>query len=167
MIVAFGAVFSGMGGFFFGTVLDTADGSAFGVIVVAFTAIFLVIFGGVGVFLMLLGFFSLMNSLTVEVRNGKISTRRWFLFPVTRSALIEEIERLEMDVSSRVGDGAKARRKVRIRAFLRGGRRLCLGDDIPWGQPAEALSALLGSELGIPVEFVNKPTLKDETVSRP
>ena len=113
--------------------------------------------------MMFLGLYSLMNSLVVEIRNGKISTRRWFLLPVTRSARIEDVERVEMDVSSRVGDGAKAERKVRIRAFLKGGRRLCLGDDIPWGQPAEALAALVGEELGMSVDFVKRSKLRRGT----
>ncbi len=160
MLVAFGAVFAGAGAFFFGTAMEMMDGSTFGLIAVAFTSIFLVTFGGVGALMMFLGLYSLMNSLVVEIRNGKISTRRWFLFPVTRSARVEEVERLEMDVSTRVGDGAKAKRKVRIRAFLRGGRRLCLGDDIPWGQPAETLSELVSGELGIPVDFMKNPSLR-------
>jgi hypothetical protein len=160
MLVGFGAVFSGVGVFVFGAILEMMDGTVFGVIAVAFMSIFLVTFGGIGVLMMFLGLYSLLNSLVVEVRNGKISTRRWFLVPVTRSARIEDVERLEMDVSSRVGDGAKAQRKVRIRAFLRGGRRLCLGDDIPWGHPAETLSELIGGELGIPVDFVKSPTLR-------
>ena len=156
MLAVFGALFTGAGVFFFGTILDTIDGSVFGIVAAGFTTIFLVTFGGLGVLMMFLGLYSLMNSLVVEIRNGKISTRRWFLLPVTRSARIEEVERVEMDVSSRVGDGAKAERKVRMRAFLRSGRRLCLGDDIPWGQPAEALASLVGEELGIPVDFVKR-----------
>ena len=160
MLSIFGAVFTGAGVFFFETIREMMDGSVFGVVAVGFTAIFLVTFGGVGLLMMLLGLYSLMNSLVVEIRNGKISTRRWFLLPVTRSARIEEVERVEMDVSSRVGDGAKAERKVRIRAFLKSGGRLSLGDDIPWGQPAEAPATLMGEELGIPVDFVKSPKLR-------
>ncbi len=157
MFLVFGAIFTGMGVFFFGAVSQMTDGSAFGVVAVAFGSIFLVIFGGVGALIMFLGLYSLLNSLVVEIRNGKISTRRWFLLPVTRSARIDEVERLEMNESSRVGDGAKAKRKVTIRAFLRGGRRLCLGDEIPWGPPADAMSALLSGELGLPVDLVKRP----------
>ncbi len=163
MLVVFGAVFTGAGVFFFGTILEMMDGTVFGAVAVGFTSIFLVTFGGLGALMMFLGLYSLMNSLVVEIRNGKISTRRWFLLPVTRSARIEDVERVEMDVSSRVGDGAKAERKVRIRAFLKGGRRLCLGDDIPWGQPAEALAALVGEELGMSVDFVKRSKLRRGT----
>ncbi len=49
---------------------------------------------------------------------GKISTR--FLLPVRRSVHIEEFGRLEMGVSSRMSDGAKADRKSGIRASLGG-----------------------------------------------
>lgn len=154
MLFVFGAVFAGMGGFMFERVADMMDGSAFGMLFVAFTAMFLVLFGGLGLLMMFLGVYSMMNSLRVEIGGGQVSTRRHFFFSVSRGARIDEIERVEMDVSSQVGDGAKAEAKVRIRAFLKGGKRICLGDDIPWGQPAEALGAMVGEELGIPVDFV-------------
>ncbi len=154
MLFVFGAVFAGVGGFMFEQISGMMDGSAFGMLFVAFTSVFLVVFGGLGLLMMFLGVYSMMNSLVVEIGGGRVSTRRRFFFSVSRSARIDEIERVEMDVSSQVGDGAKAEAKVRIRAFLKGGKRLCLGDDIPWGQPAEALAAMVAEELGIPVDFV-------------
>ena len=159
MLLIFGAVFAGMGTFFFSKTVSMMDGSVFAIVFMIFSSGFLVVFGGVGGLIMLLGLYSLVNSLVVEIRNGKISTRRWFFLPFKRSARLEDVERVEMDVSSRMGDGAKAERKVRVRAFLKGGKRLCLGDDVPWGQPSEALAGLLSAELGMPVDFVHNARL--------
>ena len=42
---------------------------------------FLLIFGGIGALMMMLGIYSLVNSLVVEIGNGKVVARRsFFLF---------------------------------------------------------------------------------------
>lgn len=79
----------------------------------AFTAMFLVLFGGVGLLMMFLGVYSMMNSLRVEIGGGQVSTRRHFFFSVSRSARIDEIERVEMDVSSQVDFVARSKPRRR------------------------------------------------------
>ena len=132
-----------------------ADG-LIGVVAVGFGGFCLLIFGGIGALMMFLGLYSLLNSLVVEIRNGKVVTRRSFFLPFTRTARPEDIQKIEMDVHSRVGQGAKASSHMRIRAFVRGGRRISLGDDIPLGRQSEILAALLEEAIGIPVETVKR-----------
>ena len=107
--------------------------------------------------MMSLGLYALLNSLVVEIRNGEVIPRRSFFLPFRRTARLEEFQRIEMDVHSRVGQGAKSSAHVRIRGFVRGGRRVPLGDDIPLGRQSEILAALLEEAIGIPVETVKRP----------
>ena len=110
--------------------------------------------------MLLLGLYSLVNSLVVEIRNGKVAARRSFFLPFRRTARLEEFERIEMDVHSRVGQGAKSSSHVRFRGILRGGRRISLGDDVPLGRQSEILAALLEEAIGVPVETVKRSRLR-------
>jgi hypothetical protein len=121
MLLSFGAVFAGMGVFAFLASSGTGAGGLFGAVATAFGGVFLVIFGGVGGLMMLGGFYLLVNSLVVEIRNGAVTTRRSFFLPFRRTARFTDVEKIEMDVQSRVGQGAKASSYLRIRAFVRGG----------------------------------------------
>ena len=122
--------------------------------------IMLLIFGAVFALMMLLGLYSLVNSLVVEIRNGKVTARRSFFVPFSRTARFDEIQRIEMDVHSRVGQGAKSSSHVRIRGIVRGGRRISLGDDVPLGRQSEILAALLEEAIGVPVETVKRSRLR-------
>lgn len=156
MLLIFGAVFAGAGVFALASTSATGADGLFGVLALGFGGFFLLVFGGVGTLMMLLGLYSLLNSLVVEIRNGKVVTRRNFFLPFKRTARLEAIEKVEMDVHSRVGQGAKSSSHMRIRAFVRGGRRIPLGDDIPLGRQSEILAALLEEAMGIPVETVKR-----------
>ena len=159
MMLIFGAVFVGSGAFAFGQVTDMGSGFAGSGVSLAFGAfggMFLLTFGGIGSLLMLLGFYSLVNSLVVEIRNGRITTTRSFFFAFKREARIEDLTRIEMMVHSRVGQGVKSEAHVKIRATLRRGRPIPLGDDIPQGRTSEILVALLEDALGMQVESVRR-----------
>lgn len=78
-------------------------------VAVGFGGFFLLVFGGVRALMMLLGLYSLLNSLVVEIRNGKVVTRRSFFLPFKRTARLEDLQRIEMDVHSRVGQGGAFR----------------------------------------------------------
>ncbi len=160
MLLIFGAVFAGAGLFAFISTSEIGAGGVIGGITVAFGGFFLLIFGGIGALMMFLGLYSLVNSLVVEIRNGRVVTRRSFFLPFRRTARFEEFEKIEMDVHSRVGQGAKSSARVRIRGFVRGGRRIPLGDDIPLGRQSEILAALLEEAIGIPVEMVTRSRLR-------
>ncbi len=160
MLMTFGAVFAGAGVFAFVTTTGIgADGVIGGVVVVS-GGFFLLVFGGFGSLMMLLGLYSLVNSLVVEIRNGKVTARRSFFLPFKRTARFEEFQKIEMDVHSRVGQGAKSSSHVRIRGIVRGGRRISLGDDVPLGRQSEILAALLEEAIGVPVETVKRSRLR-------
>jgi hypothetical protein len=156
MLLTFGAVFAGGGVFALVSTNATGAGGVIGVVAVAFGGFFLLVFGGIGALMMFLGLYSLLNSLVVEIRNGKVVTRRSFFLPFKRTARVEDVEKIEMYVHSRVGQGAKASSHMRIQAFVRGGRRIPLGDDIPLGRQSEILAALLEEAIGIPVDTVKR-----------
>jgi hypothetical protein len=70
------------------------------------------------------------------------------------------VRRVAMMALSAIGQGAKSSAHVRIRGFVRGGRRIPLGDDIPLGRQSEILAALLEESIGIPVEMVTRSRLR-------
>ena len=121
MLLSFGAVFTGGGVFALVSTTDVGAGGLIGAISVGFGGFFLLVFGGFGALMMFLGLYTLVNSLVVEIRNGKIVTRRSFFFSFKRRIRFEDVEKIEMDVHSRVGQGAKSLSHVRIRGFARGG----------------------------------------------
>ncbi len=160
MLLIFGAVFGGGGLLAWVSITDMGAGGVIGGVTVVFGGFFLLVFGGVGALMMLLGLYSLVNSLVVEIRNGKVSARRSFFLPFNRTARFEEFEKIEMDVHSRVGQGAKSSSHVRIRGIVRGGRSISLGDDVPLGRQSEILAALLEEAIGVPVETVKRSRLR-------
>ena len=160
MLLIFGAVFAGAGVFAFATTTDIGADGVIGGVTVAFGGFFLLVFGGFGALMMLLGLYTLLNSLVVEIRNGKVTARRSFFLPFSRTARFEEFQKIEMDVHSRVGQGAKSSSHVRIRGIVRGGRRISLGDDVPLGRQSEIIAALLEEAIGVPVETVKRSRLR-------
>ena len=163
MLLIFGAVFAGAGVFAFVTTTDIGADGVIGGVTVAFGGFFILVFGGFGALMMLLGLYTLLNSLVVEIRNGKVTARRSFFVPFTRTARFEEFQKIEMDVHSRVGQGAKSSSHVRIRGIVHGGRRISLGDDVPLGRQSEILAALLEEAIGVPVETVKRSRLRVPT----
>lgn len=160
MLMGFGAVFVGGGVFAFGTTNDFGGNGLFGAVAAGFGGFFLLVFGGLGSLMTLLGLYTLLNSLVVEIRSGKVITRRSFFLPFKRTSRFEDVEKIEMDVHSRVGQGAKSLCHMRIRGFVRGGRRIPLGDEIPLGRQSEILASLLEEAIGIPVETVKRSRLR-------
>ena len=156
MLLSFGAVFAGGGVFALVSTTDVGAGGLIGAVTVGFGGFFLLVFGGFGALMMFLGLYTLVNSLVVEIRNGKIVTRRSFFISFKRMVRFEDVEKIEMDVHSRVGQGAKSLSHMRIRGFARGGRRIPLGDDVPLGRQSEILAALLEEAIGIPVTTVER-----------
>lgn len=156
MLLAFGAVFAGAGVFAFAGTTGMGGDGVVGGIMTVFGGFFLLTFGGLGGLMMLGGLYSLVNSLVVEIRNGTVATRRSFFLPFSRKVRIEDIEKIELKVNSTVGQGAKSTSNVKIRAFVRGGRSISLGDDIPLGRQSEILAALLEEAIGIPVKSVKR-----------
>ena len=117
-------------------------------------------FGGLGSLLMLLGFYSLVNFLIVEIGNGRITTRRSFFFTRSSEARINDLTKVEMAVHSRVGQGVTSEAHVKIQATTRRGKRIPLGDGILQGRTSEILLALLEDALGMQVETVRRFKLR-------
>ena len=96
---------------------DVGAGGLIGAITVGFGGFFLLVFGGFGTLMMFLGPYTLVNSLVVEIRNGKIVTRRIFFFSFKRMVRFEDVEKIEMDVRRWVGQGNKSLYRMRMWRF--------------------------------------------------
>ncbi len=121
---------------------------------VLFSGMFLVVFGGVGLFLMAAGVYTLVNSLEVEIGGGEIMATRRFLFRMRRRVRVDDVSRIEIAVHAQSGQGAKAKVHYRIRAMLADGGRLPLGDGILGSDMAERIGDLVERETGIQPEIV-------------
>lgn len=152
MLIIFGAVFAGAGWFFFDTSRAIASGSGLEVLVTGFMGFFLLIFGGIGVLMLFLGFFTLVNRLTVELSPTEITSTRSVLYPVRRSARVDQVTRIYMKVNGQVGQGAKADVKYEIRAVLDSGRKIPLGDGIPGNPLATQIAGIIAQATGLQVE---------------
>jgi len=156
MMMIFGAVFGGSGLFMMGSVWEMGGGfsTPFGTVLVLFTGMFLSVFGGVGLFLVLAGVYTLINSLEVEIGGREIVATRSFLFRKRRTVRVEDVRSIEIGVHSQSGQGAKAKVYYRIRAMLADGGRLPLGDGILGSHMAERIGDLIEEETGIKPEIV-------------
>ena len=125
-----------------------------GTMMVLFTGMFLVVFGGVGLFLVAAGVYTLVNSLEVEIGGGEIVATRRFLFRMRRRVSVDDVRRIEISVHAQSGQGAKAKVYYRIRAMLEGGGHLPLGDGILGSDMAERIGDLVEAETGIKPEVV-------------
>lgn len=152
MMIVFGAVFAGAGWFIFDTSRGFADGSGLDVLVTMFTGVFLFIFGGVGLLLLFLGVFTLVNRLTVELSQAQITSTRSVVFRKRREARIDEVERIYLKVNGQVGQGAKAEVKYEIRAVLESGKKIPLGDGIPGNALAMQIAGIIARATGLQVE---------------
>lgn len=152
MMMVFGAVFAGAGWFIFSETRSFADGSGFDGVLTLFTGFFLLIFGGVGLLLLFLGLFTVINRLTVELSQATIVSTRSVLFPIRREARIDQVERIYLKVNGQVGQGAKAEVKYEIRAVLEGGKKIPLGDGIPGNALAMQIAGIIAQATGLQVE---------------
>lgn len=149
MMMVFGAVFAGAGWFMFDTASRFSEGSGVGTV---FTGFFLLIFGGIGLLLIFLGLFTIVNRLTVELSQSRIASTRSVLFPVRREARIDQVERIYLKVNGQVGQGAKAEVKYEIRAVLQSGKKIPLGDGIPGNALAMQIAGIIAQATGLQVE---------------
>ena len=156
VMMIFGAVFAGAGAFMMRVALQMGGGfsTPAGTMMVLFTGMFLVVFGGVGLFLVAAGVYTLVNSLEVEIGGGEIVATRRFLFRMRRRVSVDDVRRIEISVHAQSGQGAKAKVYYRIRAMLEGGGHLPLGDGILGSDMAERIGDLVEAETGIKPEVV-------------
>ena len=101
---------------------------------------------------MLLGGWLLTNTLRVEVTPGSLKVRRRFLgFGRTREVPVPDVSRVEAEVRSQVGQGAKASVGYEIVAHTSGGR-LPLGDGIRGAGLLDQIAGLIEEQTGLTVE---------------
>lgn len=117
-------------------------------------ALFLGVFGLIGVLLVLLGFWLMGNGLRVEVSPRRIRVRRsFFLLPGrTREWETGELETIEARITGQQLDGARSRVHYSIRAKTRGGQTIPLGDGIQGPIRLERVAQVLEEVAGIPVD---------------
>ncbi len=124
----------------------------FGVVLGVFVVPIISVFVLVGGLLLLLGLYTLLNGLDVMVSPSEIrSTRRVLFLSRGRTVALDQIERVEMKISGRIGSGARARVSYTIVARLRSGRRLVVGDGIRGPRAARAIAALITDVTGLEV----------------
>lgn len=156
MAVVFGLIFVGTAaGFgYAGASVFPRDG-AFGVGGWLFLGPFLLVFGVVGTLIALLGIWLLVNSLEVHVRTGElVTTRRILGLPSTKHVPLSDVERIELSINGQIGQGAKAEVSYHMRAFLRSGKRLVLGDGIRGAPAAERLARVMEGATRVPTTIV-------------
>jgi len=157
-MVIFGAVFLGFPLFMMITVgREYWSGGGLGLAIVVFAGPVLFIFTVVGLVVLVLGLYLLLNHLEVRISDTELSsTRRLLGFSRTRVAEVGEVDRIEMRIDGQVGSGAKASVSYALRAHLKGGGRLPLGDGIRGPTLANGLAELVTEETGLPVVLVER-----------
>ena len=130
---------------------------AFSIFMLIMAAPILTIFSVVGLALLMLGFFLLLNGLTVRMSTAELEARRrWLLFARTRRLAVADVDRIEMRITGQTGSGAKARVSYTITAFPTQGPRLVLGDGIEGSAASERLARVVTEATGLEVERVQR-----------
>jgi hypothetical protein len=141
-LIVFGAIFLASAGFIY-----SASG---GGIARTFASLMIGAFGLIGLLLLLLGWYTLLNSLTVELSaRGITTTRRWLGFAHTRSMLREQASRLESKITSQSRKGDEFRVRYSLYLWPTEGRKLTVGDDIPGRDLVEHLADVIRQALNL------------------
>ncbi len=149
----FGAVFLGSGVFIFRTVAGEVDG-LFTAVFLAFGGLFLLVFGLLGLGLVLIGLHLVCTTRRVEVTPGGLRARwRFLLFGAERAVRLEEVDRIVARVMGQVGQGAKASVRYEIKAHLKAGGAMVLGDGIRGAAHLDRITGLIERETGKTVEL--------------
>lgn len=153
-----GLVFTGFPATMLVSVARELMGSgAFGVGMLVMASPVLLIFSVVGLALVMLGVYELLNALTVRLTAETLTTRRRMLvFGITRSARVAEVERVELKITGQTGSGAAARVAYTLTAHLAGGGRIVLGDGIRGPALAGAVAETVTRVTGLEVVHVER-----------
>ena len=153
MMIVFGVVFASAGAGIFQSAARLGDGSGLGGVANAFGGLFGAAFVGIGALLLLPGVYLLLNSLEVRIGHGHIESVRSFLGLRRRhAASIDEIARIEASLSGQTGQGAKAVRSYKLRAYAKDGAKIPLGDGIRGDFRLARLVDLVEDVTGLSVE---------------
>lgn len=142
-VIIFGAIFLGSAAFIHAV-------AGHGALFWLFSGSIILIFALVGVLLLLLGLYSLVNSLHVELSpRGVLSTRSVFGIAFTRYAALADIVKIESRITSQTNGGNEFRVRYTLYAHLRDGNKLPVGDDIPGPRLAEHLRGVILQALNL------------------
>ena len=137
----------------FQSAVRIGSGSGLGGAATVFGGLFGATFVGVGALLLLPGVYLLLNSLEVRIGQGRIESVRSFVGLRRRhAASIDEVAKIEASLSGQTGQGVKAVRTYRLRAFARGGAKIPLGDGIRGDFRLARLVDLVEDVTGLVVE---------------
>lgn len=148
------------GGLFFGAVgalvwtLARGGGGAsgLGIVPLLFAGFFLLVFGGIGLVLLLAGLHMMLSRRTVTVDEDVVRSRSWWLFlPSESEAPREELTSIESKVTSASGSGTDRVGSHTFVGHLAGGGTILLGDGVRGSYLAEEVARLFEEELGVPV----------------
>jgi phosphotransferase system glucose/maltose/N-acetylglucosamine-specific IIC component len=115
------------------------------------------LFGLFGLLLALLGLHTGLNALTVTLSDTEIEARRSVRgIPVSRSVPLGEVDGIEMKINGQLGQGSKAAVFYGIRAYLRDGSSIPMGDGLRGPTLAEEAARVISEETGIPVRLVER-----------
>lgn len=162
-VTAFGVFFLAVPLGLLGTILGLgASGEGPDLLPILFAAPFVTVFGLVGLLLVVLGLYLLLNGLTVRLSASEVEAVRRLLFlRRTHREPVDRVEGVEMKIQGQVGSGAKARVSYKLVARLKGGGRLPLGDGIRGPALASELARVVTETTGLPVKEVRRKRLKD------
>jgi hypothetical protein len=153
MMIVFGMVFASAGVGMFQSAVRIGSGSGLGGAATVFGGLFGAAFVSVGALLLLPGVYLLLNSLEVSIGQGRIESVRSFVGLRRRhAASIDEIAKIEASLSGQTGQGVKAVRTYRLRAFAKGGAKIPLGDGIRGDFRLARLVDLVEDVTGLVVE---------------
>jgi hypothetical protein len=148
--------FAGGGGWFLAQEL-LSPGGTFAWIAGLVGVPMVVLFGSVGLLFALLGLYNGLNALEVTFSDGQLEVRRSVLgIGVGRSVPFDQVEGIEMKINGQLGQGSKAAVFYGIRAHLRNGSSMPMGDGLRGPTLAEEVAGVISDEVGIPVRLVDR-----------
>jgi hypothetical protein len=132
------------------------SGGGLGVLVWPTLGLFVLVFGGVGMCLVVAGLWMLGNSLQVRVSGDRIATvRRYLGVPCKRREIpIVDVDRIELTIEGQTGQGGKADVSYRMDAIVEAGGTVRVGDGIRGTPAAERLAALVEDATGLRPKIV-------------
>lgn len=149
VMFVFGSVFLGVPVFFIDK-FSEFGGGGFAIVFQLFGGFFGLIFGLIGLAIVLFAVYSIFNSLSVDVTSRGVSSVRRVLGLSARTDMsLDEIKSLSYSISGQTGSGATASVEYRLEALSEGAKTLCLGDGIKGKPLADRLMRELSAVLKI------------------
>lgn len=149
---AAGLFFGAVGALVWTLARGEGAGSVTGILPLLFAGFFLLVFGGIGLILLLAGLHMILSRRTVTIDEDTVRSRSWWLFlPSESQAPREELTSIESKVTSASGSGTDRVGSHTFVGHLAGGGTILLGDGVRGSYLAEEVARLFEEELEVPV----------------